>query len=237
MKKFLSIIIILPICFYLFIEFIGDRFIKNILQNNISSSLNREVSIKKLNIDYLSGEADAKGIKLLNKKFEGYLVNIESVKVNLDAFSIFSNNIIINDVLLKNISVNYYFDYAEQKIIDNVRSLQDDLTYRTSSSESNKYFNIQNLDVKNISLSILSPDFNIDKTFSLKDMSFNNIGNTKKSNDYKDTLKKVFNETVDTIKEKIINNNFLDKIQNFNTEDLEDKVKDKLKNKLKKLIN
>ena len=237
MKKFLSIIIILPICFYLFIEFIGDRFIKNILQNNISSSLNREVSIEKLNIDYLSGEADAKGIKLLNKKFEGYLVNIESVKVNLDAFSIFSNNIIINDVLLKNISVNYYFDYAEQKIIDNVRSLQDDLTYRTSSSESNKYFNIQNLDVKNISLSILSPDFNIDKTFSLKDMSFNNIGNTKKSNDYKDTLKKVFNETVDTIKEKIINNNFLDKIQNFNTEDLEDKVKDKLKNKLKKLIN
>ena len=237
MKKFLSIIIILPICFYLFIEFIGDRFIKNVLQNNISSSLNREVSIEKLNIDYLSGEADAKGIKLLNKKFEGYLVNIESVKVNLDAFSIFSNNIIINDVLLKDISVNYYFDYAEQKIIDNVRSLQDDLTYRTSSSESNKYFNIQNLDVKNISLSILSPDFNIDKTFSLKDMSFNNIGNTKKSNDYKDTLKKVFNETVDTIKEKIINNNFLDKIQNFNTEDLEDKVKDKLKNKLKKLIN
>ncbi len=237
MKKFLSIIIILPICFYLFIEFIGDRFIKNILQNNISSSLNREVSIEKLNIDYLSGEADAKGIKLLNKKFEGYLVNIESVKVNLDAFSIFSNNIIINDVLLKDISVNYYFDYAEQKIIDNVRSLQDDLTYRTSSSESNKYFNIQNLDVKNISLSILSPDFNIDKTFSLKDMSFNNIGNTKKSNDYKDTLNKVFNETVDTIKEKIINNNFLDKIQNFNTEDLEDKVKDKLKNKLKNLIN
>ena len=237
MKKFLSIIVILPIFFYLFIEFIGDRFIKNILQNNISSSLNREVSIEKLNIDYLSGEADAKGIKLLNKKFEGYLVNIESVKVNLDAFSIFSNNIIINDVLLKDISVNYYFDYAEQKIIDNVRSLQDDLTYRTSSSESNKYFNIQNLDVKNISLSILSPDFNIDKTFSLKDMSFNNIGNTKKSNDYKDTLKKVFNETVDTIKEKIINNNFLDKIQNFNTEDLEDKVKDKLKNKLKKLIN
>ena len=237
MKKFLSLTVILSIFFYLLIEFIGDRFIKNILQSNMSSSLNREVSIEKLNIDYLSGKADAKGLKLLNKKFEGYLVNIESVKVNLEVFSIFSNNIIINDVLLKDISVNYYFDYAEQKIIDNVRSLQDDLTYRTSSSESNKYFNIQNLDVKNISLSILSPDFNIDKTFSLKDMSFNNIGNTKKSNDYKDTLKKVFNETVDTIKEKMINNNFLDKIQNFNTENLEEKVKDKLKNKLKNLIN
>ena len=169
MKKFLLAIIILPIFFYLFIEFIGDRVIKNILQNNMSSSLNREVLIKNLNINYLSGEANAEGITLLNKRFEGYLINIESVKVNFDTFSIFSNNILITDVLLKDISVNYYFNYAEQKVIDNIRSLQQDLTFKTSSSESNKYFNIQNLDAKNISLSILSPDFDIDKTFTLKD--------------------------------------------------------------------
>ena len=203
----------------------------------MSSSLNREVSIKNLNINYLSGEANAEGITLLNKRFEGYLINIESVKVNLDTFSIFSNNILITDVLLKDISVNYYFNYAEQKVIDNIRSLQQDLTFKTSSSESNKYFNIQNLDAKNISLSILSPDFDIDKTFTLKDLNFNNIGNTQKSTNYKDTLRKVFNETIDTIKEKMINNKFLDQIQNFNTEDLEEKVKDKLKNKLKNLIN
>ena len=110
MKKFLLAIIILPIFFYLFIEFIGDRVIKNILQNNMSSSLNREVLIKNLNINYLSGEANAEGITLLNKRFEGYLINIESVKVNLDTFSIFSNNILITDVLLKDISVNYYFN-------------------------------------------------------------------------------------------------------------------------------
>ena len=140
-------------------------------------------------------------------------------------------------MLLKDISVNYYFNYAEQKVIDNIRSLQQDLTFKTSSSESNKYFNIQNLDAKNISLSILSPDFDIDKTFTLKDLSFNNIGNTQKSTNYKDTLRKVFNETIYTIKEKMINNKFLDQIQNFNTEDLEEKVKDKLKNKLKNLIN
>ena len=98
MKKFLLAIIILPIFFYLFIEFIGDRVIKNILQNNMSSSLNREVLIKNLNINYLSGEANAEGITLLNKRFEGYLINIESVQVNLDTFSIFSNNILITAV-------------------------------------------------------------------------------------------------------------------------------------------
>ena len=55
MKKFLSIITIFTLSFYILVEFIGDRLIKNILEDNISSSLNREVSIEKLSIDYLSG--------------------------------------------------------------------------------------------------------------------------------------------------------------------------------------
>ena len=108
MKKFFTSIIVLSISFFLLIEFIGDRLIKNILEDNVSSSLGRKVTIEKLNIDYLSGAADAKGINLLNKEFQGYLVRINSVKVNLDALSIFSNNILINDVQLKDISVNYY---------------------------------------------------------------------------------------------------------------------------------
>ena len=77
--------------------------IKNILQENISSTLNRDVSIEKLNINYLSGEASGKDISLLNKKFVGYLLKIDSIVVDLDAFSIFSNDIIINNVLLENI--------------------------------------------------------------------------------------------------------------------------------------
>ena len=71
MKKFLSTILIFIVLFYVLIEFIGDKLIKNILENNISSSLNRDVSIEKLNIDYLNGQADASGINLLNKNFEG----------------------------------------------------------------------------------------------------------------------------------------------------------------------
>ena len=94
MKKFFGVTVTLIITLYLLIEFIGDRLIKNILQNNISSALNREVSIENLNIDYLSGEANAKEISLLNKNFEGFFVKIENVKVELDAFSIFSNDVI-----------------------------------------------------------------------------------------------------------------------------------------------
>ncbi len=100
MKKFLYIIIIFSISFYLSIEFIGDRLIKNKLEENISNALNREVSIDKLNIKYLSGEADIFGIRLLNKNFEGELARIDTVKLNLDTLSLYSNNIIINNVLV-----------------------------------------------------------------------------------------------------------------------------------------
>ena len=236
MKKFLSLIIIFIISFYILIEFVGDKLIKNILESNISASLNRDVSIDKLNIDYLNGQADAKGINLLNKNFDGYLVRIDSIKVDLDAFSIFSNDVIINDVLLDNIKVNYYFNFSDQIISDNVRSLEQELKNKTSYSNSNKYFNIKSLNAKNISLSAKSPSLNFEKTINLNDMNFNNIGNTNQSKNYKDVLKEVFNDTVDLVKEKVVSGNILDKLENFNPEEIENKVKDKLKNKLKKLI-
>ena len=237
MKKFLISLLIIVFSFYFLVEFIGDRLIKNILQENISSTLNRDVSIEKLNINYLSGEASGKDISLLNKKFDGYLLKIDSIVVDLDAFSIFSNDIIINNVLLENIKVNYFFNFSEQIISDNVRSLKEDLENKNTYSKSNKYFNIKNLDAKNISLSASSPNLNIEKTIRLDDMNFNNIGNTSESKDYKDILKDVFIDTTEIIKEKIFNENFLERLENFDPNQLEDKVKDKLKNKLKKLIN
>jgi len=237
MKKFLFTLLIIVFSIYFLVEFIGDRLIKNILQENISSTLNRDVSIKKLNINYLSGEASGKDISLLNKKFDGYLLKIDSIVVDLDTFSIFSNDIIINNVLLENIKVNYFFNFSEQIISDNVRSLKEDLENKNTYSKSNKYFNIKNLDAKNISLSASSPNLNIEKTIRLDDMNFNNIGNTSESKDYKDILKDVFIDTTEIIKEKIFNENFLERLENFDPNQLEDKVKDKLKNKLKKLIN
>ena len=244
MKKFFSLIAVIGILFFILIEFLGDKLIKNILENNISNSLNRDVTIEKLNIDYLSGKASAKNIILLNKKFDGYLIGIDSIKVNLDTYSIFSNNILINDVLLNNIKLNYYFNFSDQKINDNLKSLQKDLKYENTNSESNKYFNIRNLEAKNISLSVLSPELNVEKTFAISDIKLNDIGNTKNSKDYKDALKKIFNDTVYNVKNKVLNDNFLDKLYELDTDLVEEKIKeklnlnkDKIKNKLKGLIN
>ena len=244
MKKLILLITILIISSYLFIVFVSDNLIKNVLQKNISTSLNRNVSIEKLNINYFKGEADIKEIQLSNKEFAGYLINIKNIKVRLDAFSIFSNNILIRNILLKDIRVNYYFNYDGLKILDNVRSFQKDLGNKTSNSHSNKYFNIENLDAKNISLAVLSPDFNFEKTFTLNDMNLRNIGNANTSKNYKDILKEIFKDTMNMIEGKVLNGNILNELQNYNPKLIEDKVKqqinkkkDKLKNKLKGLLN
>ena len=244
MKKLILLITILIISSYLFIEFVSDNLIKNVLQKNISTSLNRNVSIEKLNINYFKGEADIKEIQLSNKEFAGYLINIKNIKVRLDAFSIFSDNILIRNILLKDIRVNYYFNYDGLKILDNVRSFQKDLGNKTSNSHSNKYFNIENLDAKNISLAVLSPDLNFEKNFTLNDMNFRNIGNANTSKNYKDILKEIFKDTMNMIEGKVLNGNILNELQNYNPKLIEDKVKqqinkkkDKLKNKLKGLLN
>ena len=244
MKKLILLITILIISSYFFIVFVSDNLIKNVLQKNISTSLNRNVSIEKLNINYFKGEADIKEIQLSNKEFAGYLINIKNIKVRLDAFSIFSNNILIRNILLKDIRVNYYFNYDGLKILDNVRSFQKDLSDKTLNSHSNKYFNIENLDAKNISLAVLSPDLNFEKTFTLNDMNFRNIGNANTSKNYKDILKEIFKDTMNMIEGKVLNGNILNELQNYNPKLIEDKVKqqinkkkDKLKNKLKGLLN
>ena len=77
MKQFLISLLIIVFSIYFLVELIGDRLIKNILERNISSTLNRDVSIEKLNISYLNGEAKGKDISLLNKKFDGYLLKID----------------------------------------------------------------------------------------------------------------------------------------------------------------
>ena len=84
---------------------------------------------------------------------------------------------------------------------------------------------------------MISPNLDISKTLKLNDLNFNNIGNTSESKNYKDVLRNIFNDTVELVKEKALSEDFLNKLENFDPKQIENKIKDKLKNKLKKLVN
>lgn len=246
MKKIILFITILIIITYGLSEFAGDRFIKKILESNISNSLDRDTEIGNLKINYLKGEAIAKNIKLNNKNFSKDLLNIDNIYIKLDTASIFSNIIKIDTVDIEGLSLNYFFELKikglkdYKNVDDNVKSLDKTMIEGSANSTSSKQFNINKLNIRKNNLSINNSELKINDQISLKDMQFNNIGNTKNSNDYKKVIREVLKMIVDVVKTKIITGKLLEKvdmIKKLNKENIKDKIKDKLKDKLKKLIS
>ena len=247
MKKILFFILFLAISIFILSEFVGDKIIKGILEKNISSSIDRKTEINDLKISYLKGEAVIKKISVNNKNFPNQLLTIENAFIKLKSSSIFSNIVEISSVELDGIEFNYYFNLKKAKINDNVKSLNKSIDSNDDESSSSKQFNIKKLNIKNIALSVNSPDLKISQTVSLKNMEFNNVGNTQKSKSYKTIIKDFSKDAAETVKKKFLKSNVkekIDKLKDINEEKVKDKIKkgleknkDKLKDKLKKLIN
>ena len=247
MKKILFFVLFFAISIFILSEFVGDKIIKGILEKNISSSIDRKTEINDLKISYLKGEAVIKKISVNNKNFPNQLLTVENAFIKLKSSSIFSNIVEISSVELDGIEFNYYFNLKKAKINDNVKSLNKSIDSNDNESSSSKQFNIEKLNIKNIALSVNSPDLKISQTVSLKNMEFNNVGNTQKSKSYKTIIKDFSKDAAETVKKKFLKSNVkekIDKLKDINEEKVKDKIKkgleknkDKLKDKLKKLIN
>ena len=163
MKKILVFSVITFSLFYILSEFVGDKIIKGVLETNISNVLDRETNIENLKINYINGDAEIYGLKIKNKNFNGNLLNLEKAYLKLNTSSIFSNNVEIENIILDGINLNYYFNIAYTLVSDNVRSLEKTLKNGGSKSTSNKYFNINKLNAKNITLNVNSKELQINK--------------------------------------------------------------------------
>jgi len=242
MKKIFIFFIIIISLFYILSEFVGDRIIKSTLETNLSNVLDRKTIIEDLKINYRNGDAEIYGLQIKNKNFDGNLLYLEKAYLKLNTSSIFSNNIEIESVLLDGIKLNYYFNIEYTMVNDNVRSLEETLETGSGKSTSTKYFNIKKLNAKNIVLSVNSDELEINKNISLQNLEFENIGNTPNSKDYKTVLRDFMNQTIKTVKRKVLSGNFqkkLNEIKNIDEDKIAEKIKkelDKNKNKLKKLL-
>ena len=243
MKKILVFLIIIISLLYILSEFVSDRIIKGALETNLSNVLDRETDIESLKINYRNGNAEIYGLQIKNKKFDGNLLNLKKAYIKLNTSSIFTNNIEIESVLLDGINLNYYFNIEYTMVNDNVRSLEETLESGSGKSTSNKYFNIKKLNAKNIVLSVNSDEPKINKNISLKNLEFENIGNTPNSKNYKTVLRDFAKQTIKTVKKKILSGNLQNKLKNIDEDKIKEKIKKELdknknilKDKLKKLI-
>ena len=244
MKKILIFFIFIISLFYILSEFVSDQIIKGTLETNISNVLDRETVIENLKINYREGDAEIYGLQIKNKNFEGYLLTLEKAYLKLDTSSIFSNNVEIESVILDGIKLNYYFNVQYTKVTDNVRSLEKTLETGSGKSTSTKYFNIKKLIAKNIVLYVNSDELKINKNISLQNLEFENVGNTPNSKNYKTILRDFAEQTIKTVKKKVLSGNLQNKLKNIDEDQIKEKLKkkldknkNKLKNKLKKLLN
>ena len=244
MKKIIIFFIFIISLFYILSEFVGDRIIKGTLETNISNVLDRKTVIENLKINYRNGDAEIYGLQIKNKNFDGYLLNLEKAYLKLDTSSIFSNNVEIESVILDGIKLNYYFNVQYTKVTDNVRSLEKTLETGSGKSTSTKYFNIKKLIAKNIVLHVNSDELKINKNISLQNLEFENVGNTPNSKNYKTILRDFAEQTIKTVKKKVLSGNLQNKLKNIDEDQIKEKLKkkldknkNKLKNKLKKLLN
>ena len=247
MKKFIFFLIIVILLIFILSEFIGDKIIKGTIETNISKSLNRETKIRNLKINYLKGEAILEDIILKNKNFPDDLLSIDKIYAKLKSSSIFSDNIEINKIELDGLNINYFFNLKNAKVNDNVKSLSKSLKNDDKNPSNVKEFNIEELIIKNVKLSINSPELKISNQISLNDFEFNNVGNTQKSESYKSIIQKIINDTIETVKSKVMGGkiqNKLEKLKKIDQNEIKnnlkeklEKNKDKIENKLKKLLN
>ena len=249
MKKVFSIIILISVLIYFLVEFVGDGIIKRSLESNLSTTLGTDVKIQSLEVNYLGGGAEIEKLEIQNKNFPGKLLIIDEVFAKLNTSSIFSDKIEIDQIIIDGININYFFTLNKSlKVEDNVKSLKENISKgNNSSSSSSKEFIIKELDIKNVKISANSEKLNINQQISLKDMSFENVGNTKDSKDYKTILKDIFNKAVKSAKNKVLSGNSgnaIDKLKNIDENKIKEKIKeeinqtkDKVKDKLKKLLN
>ena len=231
MKKFLIIIVSFTFISIIFIVFFSDIIIKKNLEGILSKNINRSVKIADFDISYLSGEINLKKIEINNKDFPGKLLVVDQAFVKVDPLSLNDDVLVIDNIIFDGISLNYYFDITNITK-SNLNSLKKTLETKNSPSRktNDKKFLVNQLDIKDINISASSTKLNLNQTVKLSDMKFENLGNTKKSKNYKSIAKKTIDKALNELKGKL-------STETFDQDVIKDKIKDELKNKFKKILN
>ena len=230
MKKFIISIFSFSLLSIIFIVLFSDTIIKKIFENILSNSLDRVVKIAEFDVGYLSEEINLKSIEIQNKNFPGKILIIDKASAQLDALSFYEETIIIDNILLDGVRVNYFFDITN-KARNNFNSLKKTLNTknRPASEPDSKKFLIKQFDIKNLNVTATSNELDITKKIKLNDMKFTNLGNAKGSKNYEILTREILDISYKEIKDKIASGMIDEEI-------IKDKVKEKLKSKFKKLL-
>ena len=228
MKKFLIYLSILILAILIFLKFFFDPIAKSIISKRLSVDTGREVSLGKINTNFLKGSIQIKNIQIKNSPIfsRENLATISSIEGKLKLDMLTSGIINFSKISFENINLNYDVIVQNGKIVDSFYLLEGFLNKSPNknsivekskptkqilpgNNELNKNrksidFVIDRLIIPKINISVLAKDLKFKKNIILDKMIFTNVGNTKNSNHFKDVISAITNNIAVKINNEVI---------------------------------
>ena len=228
MKKFLIYLSILIFIILIFLKFFFDPIAKSIISKRLSVDTDREVSLGKINTNFLKGSIQIKNIQIKNSQIfsRENLAKISSIEGKLKLDMLTSGIINFSKISFENINLNYDVIVQNGKIVDSFYLLEGFLNKSPNknsivekskptkqilpgNNELNKNrksidFVIDRLIIPKINISVLAKDLKFKKNIILDKMIFTNVGNTKNSNHFKDVISAITTNIAVKINNEVI---------------------------------
>ena len=260
MKKFFFLIFLVFLSVIVAGYFSFDIILKKYLISSINKKIEKKIYIEKIQTHLIQGKAKVYNLKIANKNsenFEDYLVEIKNLYIDADILSVFQEIVKIRELNLNGTSMNYKASILDGKIIDNFNLINQYLE-KNNKSEKNleiregsnkedknkiikdnldhakdKNFIIQKLKIPEIIINAEAKDLNFTKQLKIDSMEFQNVGNTKNANHFKDVFAMIATNISIKLNNETIINNLKKKFDNKIKKIIE---KDNFKNKVEELL-
>jgi hypothetical protein len=249
MRKFFTFIIILISIISVISYFTFDTILKNYVINSASKKIEKKISLDQIKTNLFKGTIVVKNLSVAdNSQNKKKLIEIQNTIIDINVLTLLSETVSFNKVNLDGVLINYKASIVNGKIVDNFglinqfldkkkknessinKQTQDnkekksenkkDILKSNNTKKEDKNFVIKNLNIPLIVIQAEAKDLNFYKKLKIDSMNFQNVGNTKDSNHYKDVL-------------AMIATNIVIKLNN---ESITSGLKQKFENKIKKLM-
>ena len=249
MRKFFIFIIILISIISVISYFTFDTILKNYVVNSVSKKIEKKISLDQIKTNLFKGTIVVKNLSVAdNSQNKKKLIEIQNTIIDINVLTLLSETVSFNTVNLDGVLINYKASIVNGKIVDNFglinqfldkkkenessinKQTQDnkekksenkkDILKSNNTKKEDKNFVIKNLNIPLIVIQAEAKDLNFYKKLRIDSMNFQNVGNTKDSNHYKDVL-------------AMIATNIVIKLNN---ESITSGLKQKFENKIKKLM-
>ena len=260
MKKFFLFTLLVFLSVIVAGYFSFDIILKKYLISSINKKIEKKIYIEKIQTHLIQGKAKVYNLKIANKNsenFKDYLIEIKNLSIDVDILSVFREIVKIHELNLNGTSMNYKASIVDGKIIDNFNLINQYLE-KNKKSEKNlkliedknkkdkneivknnldntkdKNFIIQKLKIPEIIINAEAKDLNFTKQLKIDSMEFQNVGNTKNANHFKDVFAMIATNIAIKLNNETIISNLKEK---FNSKIQKILEKDQLKNKLENIL-